>query len=40
MVPFLSFNKYDPVPKVAIYGYWWLIFRIMIGAGLIKIRGD
>eukprot|EP00943_MAST-04B_sp_MAST-4B-sp1_P004494 g4494.t1 len=28
------------VPRVAIYANWWLIFRIMIGSGLIKIRGD
>ena len=29
-----------PTPMVAIWAYRWLIFRIMIGAGLIKIRGD
>ncbi|XP_048745410.2 lipase maturation factor 1-like [Ostrea edulis] len=29
-----------PTSKVVIWGYRWLIFRIMIGAGLIKIRGD
>ncbi|XP_048575813.1 lipase maturation factor 1 isoform X2 [Nematostella vectensis] len=29
-----------PIPLVVIYGYRWLIFRIMLGAGLIKIRGD
>jgi len=30
----------DKPSKVVIWGYRWLIFRIMIGAGLIKIRGD
>ncbi len=29
-----------PPPKVVIWLFWWLIFRIMLGAGLIKIRGD
>ncbi|XP_063682569.1 lipase maturation factor 1-like isoform X1 [Bolinopsis microptera] len=29
-----------PTSRLCIYGYRWLIFRIMIGAGLIKIRGD
>jgi hypothetical protein len=32
--------RLTPTPMVTIYGYRWLIFRIMIGAGLIKIRGD
>ena len=27
-------------PQVCVYGYRWLIFRIMLGAGLIKVRGD
>jgi lipase maturation factor 1 len=40
MVPLLSFNRFGKVPRVAIYANWWLIFRIMIGSGLIKIRGD
>lgn len=26
--------------KIVIFAYRWLIFRIMLGAGLIKIRGD
>ena len=42
-VPFLSlsfFAKTCPPSRVVIWGYRWLIFRIMIGAGLIKIRGD
>jgi hypothetical protein len=29
-----------PTPLVPRWGFIWLIFRIMIGAGLIKIRGD
>ena len=33
------FPKYAP-PKPIIVLFRWLIFRIMIGAGLIKIRGD
>ena len=49
LVPVLAINFHDDHiaigkelghVKVAIYAYWWLIFRIMIGAGLIKIRGD
>jgi hypothetical protein len=30
----------SPPPIVTIWLYRWLIFRIMLGAGLIKIRGD
>ena len=33
------FPKHPP-PKVVIWLFRWLIFRIMIGAGLIKMRGD
>lgn len=43
MVPILSlrrYPKYTATPFVAIWGYRWLLFRIMIGAGMIKIRGD
>lgn len=29
-----------PSPWVCVWGFRWLIFRIMLGAGLIKIRGD
>lgn len=29
-----------PPPVVALWIYRWLIFRIMLGAGLIKMRGD
>ncbi|XP_031556252.1 lipase maturation factor 1-like [Actinia tenebrosa] len=43
MCPVLKLQKvplHTPTPWVVIYGYRWLIFRIMLGAGLIKIRGD
>lgn len=43
LVPLISLRKIDeksPPSFVAILLYRWLIFRIMIGAGLIKIRGD
>jgi len=42
-VPVLSLEKFPkslPSPWVCVWGYRWLIFRIMLGAGLIKIRGD
>uniref|UniRef100_UPI00358E9A0F lipase maturation factor 1 isoform X2 n=1 Tax=Myxine glutinosa TaxID=7769 RepID=UPI00358E9A0F len=29
-----------PPPAMVIWAYRWLIFRIMLGAGLIKLRGD
>ncbi|XP_005391654.1 PREDICTED: lipase maturation factor 1 [Chinchilla lanigera] len=32
--------KYTPTSRVVLWGFRWLIFRIMLGAGLIKIRGD
>nr|XP_014425244.1 lipase maturation factor 1 isoform X1 [Pelodiscus sinensis] len=32
--------KYTPPSRIVIWGFRWLIFRIMLGAGLIKIRGD
>uniref|UniRef100_A0ABM5F0R9 Lipase maturation factor n=2 Tax=Pogona vitticeps TaxID=103695 RepID=A0ABM5F0R9_9SAUR len=32
--------KRTPPSRIVIWGYRWLIFRIMLGAGLIKIRGD
>ncbi|KAK6174133.1 hypothetical protein SNE40_017466 [Patella caerulea] len=35
-----SVPQQTPTSRVVIYGYRWLIFRIMLGAGLIKIRGD
>lgn len=43
MVPLLTlekFPKWTPTPTVCLWGYRWLLFRIMIGAGMIKIRGD
>ncbi len=43
MVPLLSlarFPRHTPTPWVCIWGLRWLLFRIMIGAGMIKIRGD
>lgn len=42
LCPFLDgrpFPKREP-PLVMIWLFRWLIFRIMLGAGLIKIRGD
>ncbi|CAL1540716.1 unnamed protein product [Lymnaea stagnalis] len=35
-----SVPKSTPPSKIIIFAYRWLIFRIMLGAGLIKIRGD
>ena len=35
-----SIPKHTPTSLIVIYGFRWLIFRIMLGAGLIKIRGD
>lgn len=29
-----------PTSRIVLWGFRWLIFRIMLGAGLIKIRGD
>ncbi|XP_046522003.1 lipase maturation factor 1 isoform X2 [Equus quagga] len=29
-----------PTSRIVVWGFRWLIFRIMLGAGLIKIRGD
>ncbi|XP_035876997.1 lipase maturation factor 1 isoform X4 [Phyllostomus discolor] len=29
-----------PPSRVVLWGFRWLIFRIMLGAGLIKVRGD
>ncbi|XP_010216766.1 PREDICTED: lipase maturation factor 1-like, partial [Tinamus guttatus] len=29
-----------PPSRIVIWGFRWLLFRIMLGAGLIKIRGD
>ena len=41
MVPLWSLDQFSPTPFfLSFFGNKWLIFRIMIGAGLIKIRGD
>ena len=43
LCPLLSLNQLPadtPPSLTAVLGYRWLIFRIMLGAGLIKIRGD
>ncbi|XP_010568908.1 PREDICTED: lipase maturation factor 1 [Haliaeetus leucocephalus] len=32
--------RHTPPSSIVIWGFRWLIFRIMLGAGLIKIRGD
>ena len=42
-VPFLSLNPIPsetPVPKVIIWSMRWFLFRIMMGAGLIKVRSN
>lgn len=43
LVPVLSFDRFPrdlPTPFICISGNRWLLFRIILGAGLIKIRGD
>ena len=43
IVPLWTWSKFPremPTPLLGIAGHRWLIMRIMIGAGLIKIRGD
>ena len=43
IVPFLTWRSLpecNPSPWIAVVFYRWLIMRIMLGAGLIKIRGD
>ncbi|XP_048189018.1 lipase maturation factor 1 [Perognathus longimembris pacificus] len=32
--------EFTPPSRIILWGFRWLIFRIMLGAGLIKIRGD
>ena len=42
-VPLFSLSRFPsnlPPPSLVVWGNRWLIFRIMIGAGLIKLRGD
>jgi hypothetical protein len=34
------FPKKESPPRVAIWLLWWIVFRLMLGAGLIKLRGD
>ena len=43
MVPVFSLRRFaplSPTPWVAVWGNRWLLLRIMIGAGAIKLRGD
>ena len=43
LVPLLSLDRFPKWTKTSFVGIWgnkWLLFRIMIGAGLIKIRSD
>ncbi|XP_055892157.1 lipase maturation factor 1-like [Biomphalaria glabrata] len=40
MLSLSSLPKSTPPSRIIIFAYRWLIFRIMLGAGLIKIRGD
>ncbi|XP_031206523.1 lipase maturation factor 1 isoform X2 [Mastomys coucha] len=32
--------KHTPTSQIVLWAFRWLIFRIMLGAGLIKVRGD
>ncbi|PNJ04974.1 hypothetical protein CR201_G0052590, partial [Pongo abelii] len=32
--------QHTPTSRIVLWGFRWLIFRIMLGAGLIKIQGD
>jgi hypothetical protein len=34
------FPKNESPPRAVIWLLWWLLFRLMLGAGLIKLRGD
>ena len=34
------FPPRESPPRVVIWLLWWLVFRLMLGAGLIKLRGD
>lgn len=43
LCPVLSMKQlphHTPTPWTVVWAYRWLLFRIMLGAGLIKIRGD
>ena len=42
-VPLLQWSRLPaslPAPGLAVWGHRWLLTRIMLGAGLIKLRGD
>ena len=34
------FPKNESPPRVIVWLLWWVLFRLMLGAGLIKLRGD
>ncbi|KFG56329.1 putative rhoptry protein [Toxoplasma gondii FOU] len=43
LCPFWSFSRLPaswPTPKICVWGNRWLLFRLMLGAGLIKLRND
>lgn len=43
LCPWFTIEKYPkhlPTPIVVVWCYRWLLFRIYLGAGLIKLRGD
>lgn len=40
LVAWKQLPRCTPPPRVVVWAYRWLLFRIMLGAGLIKIRGD
>ncbi|HCP46971.1 MAG TPA: membrane protein [Deltaproteobacteria bacterium] len=43
LVPLLdvrSLPPRSPPPRIIVWAGWWLLFRIMLGSGLIKLRGD
>nr|XP_036861534.1 lipase maturation factor 1 isoform X4 [Manis javanica] len=43
LCPFWTLSRLPrgtPTSQIVLWGFRWLIFRIMLGAGLIKIRGD
>lgn len=43
LFPFWSCSRLPaswPTPKICVWGNRWLMFRLMLGAGLIKLRGD
>lgn len=41
LAPALSLRPFaGPAPRQVVWLFWWLAFRIYLGAGLIKLRGD